>query len=253
MRTAASKLLLLLTVLAASVSPVAAQYTTPIAQGARSGAMGGSFFYDPTVSSVMLDYRRGYMLSALADKSLRLQVAAGRTGTVLAAYSHHGDITWHEQQAGLGYGLRAASWLHVAVMARWLSRGTDDAHYERHQWLTPSALAQVSLRNTTLTLLGGTRPWDERNPWRWHLQAAYRPFKQWLAIAEVEEEDRIRLRMGMEYAYDGRWFLRAGMATRPVVMTFGAGIRLRHGSIDVAVEVHDALGVTPQTSLSLWF
>ena len=57
----------------------------------------------------------------------------------------------------------------------------------------------------------------------------------------------------MEYTIVEGWLLRSGLATRPVVLTFGVGARGRYGSIDIAVEVHDALGITPQTSLSLWF
>ena len=248
-----SKALLLLALAVALTVPAAAQYTTPIAQSARSGALGGSFIYDATCSGVTLDYRSGYLLAAMADKTVRLQMAAGTRGTALVAYSHHGNASWHEQQAALAYGMQATPWLHAAVAARWLHRGTGDVHYERHQWLAPSALLQISLGRTTWTMLGGTRPWDDRRPWRWHLQAAYRPLSQWLAIAEVEGEDRTRLRIGMEYAYDGIWFLRAGMATRPVVMTCGIGARCRYGSIDFAVDVHEALGITPQTTLSLWF
>ena len=253
MRTAASKLLLVLAAVAAVVSSAAAQYITPIAQSARSGALGGSLLYFPGEQCVAIDYRRGFMLAALADKTVRLQMAAGARGTALAAYSHHGDAMWHEQQAVVGYGLQAAEWLHVAVAARWLQRGVGDAHYESRQWLAPSALVQTFFGNTSLTLLGGTRPWDSDRPWRWHLQAAYRPLPQWTAVAEWEGEERTRMRLGMEYAYDGSWFLRAGMATRPVVLIFGIGARRRHWSADLAVEVHSVLGITPQTSLSLWF
>lgn len=195
------------------------------------------------------------MLDALADKTVRLQMVGGRQGTVLAAWSHRGNSAWHEQQLALGYGMQITTWLHAAVGARLLLRGTDDAHYEHRQWLAPSALLQASWQNTQLTLLAGTRPWDtdRLHPWRIHLQAAYHPLPQWLAIAEWEHEERSRLRIGMEYAYEGCWFLRAGMATHPAVFTFGIGTRQYCFSIDLSVEVHDALGITPQTSLALWF
>ena len=249
---AASKFLLLTVVVAACVSPTAAQYTTPIAQSARSGALGGGFFYCPADWVAMLDYRCAYLLPALADKSVGVQLPVG-AGTAVAAYSHHGDAAWHEQQVLLGYSLQATPWLHVGVAARGLHRGTGDAHYEARRWLAPSALVQASLRHATLTLVGGTRPWDDRHPWRMHLQAAYRPTGQWLTLAEVEREERTRLRLGVEYVYDGWCALRAGLATVPVVLTAGVGFRTGHYSFDLAVGMHSALGVTPQTSLSLWF
>lgn len=249
----ASKSLLLLAVAVAAMLPARAQYDTPIAQSARSGALGGSVFYIPGEQNINIDYRRGFMLAVLADKSLHLQLSAGPRGTAVVAYSHRGDAVWHEQQALLAYGLQATEWLHVAVAARWLHRGVGDVHYEAHQWLAPSVLLQASWHSTRLTLLAGTRPWDDQSPWRLHLQVAYNALPHLLAVAEVEHEERTRLRMGMEYDLDGRWYIRAGLATRPMLPTFGLGARWRNCSIDLAAQVHSALGITPQTSLSLWF
>ena len=231
--------------------PATAQYTSPIAQGARSGALGGSVLYLPEESGVELGYRRGFMLDALSERSLSLRLRAG-SGGLLAAYSHQGDADWHGQQATFGYGLPLTEWLHAAVALRWLHRGLGDAHYDSHFWLAPSALLQATFGRTTFTLLGGTRPWDEEHPWRLHLQAAYRPLPHLLTLAEVETEEAVRLRLGMEYNYEA-WYLRAGMATRPTVLAFGIGMRQQHLGVDLACEVHSVLGITPQTSLSLWF
>ena len=250
---AATKPLLLFVVAVALTLPAAGQYISPVAQGARSGALGGSLLYDCDAQGAAVDWRRDYGMAALADKTVRLQLHTGTSGTALAAYSHRGDVVYHEQQVALGYGLRLTSWLHAAVAARWLLRGTNDAHYERRQWLAPSALLQAYAGNTTVTLLAGTRPWDEARPWRMHLQAACRPLPQLLTLAEVEREERTRLRLGMEYTIVEGWLLRSGLATRPVVLTFGVGARRQHWSVDLAVEVHDALGITPQTTVALWF
>lgn len=243
--------LLLIAVVAALSLPAMAQYTTPIAQSARSGALGGSLLCDFDGRYVALDWRRGYRLSALDDKTLSLQLPLG-AGTALAAYSHRGTVDYHEQQAMAAYVMPLTNGLRAGMSARWLQRGTSDAHYESRQWLAPSALLQASWQATSLTLLAGTRPWDESRPWRMHLQAAYRPLPQLLTIAELECEERTRMRLGMEYIYDC-WQLRGGMATQPVVLTFGLGMRRPHYSIDLAVEVHSALGITPQTTLALWF
>ncbi|MBR4739175.1 MAG: hypothetical protein IK058_04135 [Bacteroidales bacterium] len=249
----ANKSFLLLALLVALSLPATAQYVSPVAQGARSGALGGSVMSDDTSRGVALDWRQGFRLTALADKTIRLQLPTGTTGLVMAAYSHRGDVSYHEQQLALGYGIRVSPWLRAAVAARWLHRGTDDAHYIARQWLAPSALLQASLKNTSLTLLAGTRPWDDIRPWRLHLQTAYRPLPQLLTLAELECEERTRLRLAMEYIYEDCWMLRAGMATQPVVLTFGLGVHQRHYSVDLAVEMHDALGITPQISLVLWF
>ena len=188
----------------------------------------------------------------MGRRSLDVQLPVG-SGTALAAYCHDGSADYHEQQALAGYALRVAQGVWVGVAARWLHTGISDAHYESRQWLAPSALLRVDVGRSELTLVGGTRPWDDEHLWRLHLQAAYSPMPQLTTLAEVEREECTRLRLGMEYAIDECWMLRAGMATQPVVLTFGAGLRRGMLAIDLAVEAHNTLGLTPSTSLSLWF
>ena len=60
------------------------------------------------------------------------------------------------------------------------------------------------------------------------------------------------MRMGMEYDYRGTLFFRAGMATNPMTATFGIGVRMSRLTVDVGASVHRVLGVTPQTTLTLW-
>lgn len=246
-------LLIVVAVWAVSAPSAAAQFTST-AYDARSGAMGGSLFLPADEGCATLGYRSGYRLQGLADKQLGLWLPLGRRGIVAAAYMHHGTVDYHEQQATAGYQLRVAEWLKVGVAARWLQVGTSDAHYPARQWLAAEAMLQALAGGTALTLLGGTRPWDDAHPWRWHLNMRYTPAGEGYGlVAELEQEELLRLRLGMEYAFRQRWFLRAGMATRPVVMTFGGGVRLKQYSIDLAAEVHSSLGITPHTTLTLWF
>ena len=71
-------------------------------------------------------------------------------------------------------------------------------------------------------------------------------------VAEAESEECTRLRLGMEYAYRRLLFVRAGMATRPTVLTFGFGVRADRYSVDLAADMHSTLGVTPHLTLTLW-
>ena len=216
--------------------------------------MGGSLIYDLEERCVGVDYRQGFLMAGMADKSLRLVWPTGRTGAVVAHYQHHGNADYHEQQATAGYAIRAAQWLWVGVAARYLHLGTSDGHYPAQQWLAASALLQASLgSHTTLMLTAGSRPWDSVRPYRLHTQALYRPLPQLLTVVEAESEEQTRLRLGMEYCYREQFFLRTGLATRPLLFTFGLGFRQPHYAIDLTVEVHNALGLTPHTSLTLWF
>ena len=114
LKPTATKFVLLIAVVAALSLPAMAQYTTPIAQSARSGALGGSLLCDFDGGQVAVDWRRGYRLAALADKTLRLQVPVG-AGTAMAAYSHRGTVDYHEQQALAAYVLPLTSVLRAGV------------------------------------------------------------------------------------------------------------------------------------------
>lgn len=216
----------------------------------------GGVFLPPTEQEgrVQLDYRHAYLATGLADKRLRVAWPVSAQGIVTVAYTHHGDPDWHEQTAAAGYTMRVCSWLRVGVEASYLHLGTSDTRYRPQQWVGATAMLLASTsRTTSINLLAGTRPWDSQHPYRLHLQAAYRPIPQLLTVIEAESEDQARLRVGMEYLYERVCYVRTGFSTAPMAFTFGLGARHRCCSIDLAVEVHSSLGVTPQTSLTLWF
>ena len=215
--------------------------------------MGGCFMVDDTSRRLTVDYRRPYMLAEMAENGVAVVWPTGGMGILGAAYCRSGGSSYREQRATAGYVLRAAPWLKVAVAAQYLHIGTSDAYYEPMQWLAATAAVQATVGGrVSFALLGGTRPWDSSRPWRAHLQMAYRLVTQVLTVVEAEAEERIRLRLGMEYHYNGVLFFRAGMATNPLTATFGVGVRYRMLSIDIGAETHRMLGITPQTSLTLW-
>ena len=249
----AQRVLICLFALTATL-PAVAQFSYST-HSTRSGAMGGVFIPNYEQRSIAVNYCQGYLLAGMADKSLQVAWPTAQAGSVTAYYLHHGDLDYHEQQFNAGYTLRVARWLHVAVTARYLHLGTSDGHYPTQQWLGASAMLHAHFDATQVTLTACSRPWDSQHRLGLHLTVAYQPSSQLLTVMEIEREDRTRIRMGMEYSYEQRWFVRAGMVTHPHLMTatFGIGLKPDNYAIDLGVEVHSTLGITPQTSLILWF
>ena len=162
--------------------------------------MGGCFMADDTLRRVSVSYSQPYLLADMADKGVSVVWPTSRIGTFGAIYRHYGGAAYHEQTAVVGYGIQVASWLKAGVAAHYMHVGTDDAYYEAQQWLGASAalLAAVGSR-VCVTMVAGTRPWAEDSPWRMHVQMAYRPMPQVLTVVEIEKEERMRVRMGMEH------------------------------------------------------
>lgn len=154
----------------------------------------------------------------------------------------------------VGYALRVTEWLYIGTAARYLNIGTSDVRYNPQQWLGATVFLDARLGDhTSLSLAAGTRPWDARHPYLLHLTASYRPLPQLITVVEAESEERIRMRFGTEYTYRENYFLRTGFSTHPIVLTFGLGLRYQHYIIDLAVEAHNTLGITPLTSITLCF
>lgn len=230
-----------------------AQFVMP-PWNARSSALGGALLFDTDTRHVDVSYRQEFMLAGMADKRLSLVWPTGKVGTAMASYIHHGNIDYHEQQAMAAYAIRPLSWLLVGVGGEYLHVGTSDAQYVPRHWLAATVYSQATVGNRTeLALVVGSCPWGRYNKWRARMQVQYRPLVGMLTVLEGEVEDRARLRFGMEYNHRGPFFFRAGLSTAPVVGTFGLGFRYSHFCIDLAAEVHQWLGVTPHTTLSVCF
>lgn len=234
-------------------APMAFAQFYPTAHDARPGAMGGCLFVPEKVRSVTLDYRQGWLLSGLADKSIAVVWPAG-IGVVSVDYLHHGNRDYNEQQVSASYRIQATEWLEVGVGARYLFAGSSDILYQPENYLAAEAVVETHWgRQTSAMLYAKHRPWDEIHPFGAHLQFMHRPVNGLLSVVEVEMEQAFRAHAGMEYCYEECYFVRAGFATNPIVATFGVGVKMKSLSIDLSTEVHSVLGISPQTSIRLWF
>lgn len=219
---------------------------------ARQAAMGGVHLNDTAVRSVTIGYRQGYGMASMATRSLDARWNLGSRGGMEAEYIHFGDPIYYEQQVAAGYAVRITDWLSAGIRGRYLRMATDDAHYEARQWLATEAHVQATLsQRLTLYAEGGSRSWDEAKPWQAHIGLAYRAVEGLTTVVELDSREQTRVRMGAEYCYRRHYFARMGVATNPMTIAFGLGARLGIYGIDLAVEHHEYLGLTPQISLSV--
>ena len=215
--------------------------------------MGGCLIEDDNRQYVTLSHRQGFAVSGLATQRLGLGWALGSRGWVSADYIHFGDVDYAEQQISARGGMEIDESLSLEVEGRFCRLGTSDGYYESEHWMALAARASLKLcTQIKVSALAGTRPWDGSRPWRMHLNATFVPASGLLAIVELESEESLRFRCGAEYCYREHFFFRAGMATRPVTLTFGLGMRYNHCSFDLAAEAHKTLGITPQIGITIW-
>ena len=93
---------------------------------------------------------------------------------------------------------------------------------------------------------------EDRLPIVMRLGCAYRFNDDFIGQCEVEKDSQIqgvRLAGGFEYTLLGRFQVRAGAQYNPNVISFGAGYQIRKLQVDVAAQMHQALGASLQISL----
>lgn len=225
---------------------------TSVPPSARSAAMGGVHPNDTAMRRIAIGYRQGYGLAAMATRTVDATWNLGRHGRVEASFSHFGDRIYHEQQAAAGYSMKINQWLQAGIRGRYLRMATNETHYEAQQWLSAEASLQAAVgERLTLYVAGGSRQWDEARPWMGRIGLAFRAVEGLTTVAELDSEERMRVRLGAEYCYLRHYFARMGLATNPMTITFGLGARLGIYGIDLALEHHEYLGLTPQISLSI--
>ena len=228
----------------------------PTPYDAARGAMGGvtlEYGID-TTRRVALSHRQCYALPGMASRAIALVWPLGTRGTTAAQYHHFGDDDYHEQQLTAGYHMKITDNLTAGVRGRYCTLGTADGHYPTLRWLafTLQTSYRLSARDH-LALSVGSRPWDESRPWNMHLGMQHRANNSLSVQLEVESEEVWRLRAGTEYCYASHYLFRCGIASRPLMLSFGLGFRFRHWLLDMSVDSHPSLGLTPQISTSVCF
>ena len=248
-----NKLHVLLLLAAGLMPSVATSQTTLAAHDARSSAMGGCFMPDTSGRCLRVAWRGQYLLPGLADRHLAVALPAGRTGLATMGYTHHGNADYHRQQASAGYTLRAAAWLRMGAAVGVDFTGTSNPDYETRLHAAAEAYACATVADgLTLTLLAGSHPEQLRPRRRLAAQAAYTAARL-TTVAEAELTDRVRARIGMEYNYRETLFVRAGLSTAPLTVGGGLGFGLGRYSLDIGIEEHPVLGLSPHLALTLCF
>lgn len=96
---------------------------------------------------------------------------------------------------------------------------------------------------------------DERIPSTIRAGFSYKPIPELVLLTEIEKTSGSALvfAYGMEYVFNDKIFVRAGLGLNSSKFSFGFGYIFTQFSIDVAASWHQTLGFTPQASLAYTF
>lgn len=217
----------------------------------------GLAFADATTA--VLSVRNEFMIKQLTAEAVGVVLPLNKktgAGTVALQFLNQGSVNFYQQRAAATYALPLARRLALGVEFDYVHAGSGDAYYADYHFL--SCAVGVQWRPSERWCAGAVvhnpaslRLHDVAGiglPWTWSAGVAWQPLSDMLATVEVEQRQgaKTALHVGVEYGVAGCVFFRAGFATRPSAYTMGMGYRRQHYGVDVAMQVHQFLGMTPQ-------
>ena len=122
------------------------------------------------------------------------------------------------------------------------------------QWeISENVSLACNVFNPTRVALQGLS--DEHIPSIIRTGISYKPIPELLMLTEIEKTSRssIVFAYGMEYSFENKLFIRAGLGINSSKFSFGFGYVYSQFTIDVAASWHQLLGFTPQASLAYTF
>ncbi len=167
-----------------------------------------------------------------------------------------GYSRYREQRFGLGYALQLAPHLSMGVQFNYLAYQV--AEYGRESGLVLDAGIFYSLGKKVQVAAHVFNPTGSTFkkveiplPVVFKLGAVYRSSEklQWFSEVEKDLDHPIRAAFGMEYRPVPKLYLRAGTATGPAILSFGAGFHYRDFYFDAASTWHPVLGISPSGSV----
>ncbi len=206
-----------------------------------------------------LYYENHWMLKETAFKSAALAIPV-KFGCLGVSFNQFGSSKYSENKFGLAYAKDFGQYLQIGLQLDYmlLNIGSD---YGKQSAVTFELGIQSQV---TDKLRLGTYIFNpvnialrqsinqERMPIVFRFGMAYQFTKDFVGQCEIEkntDHEGVSLRGGLEYEALKDFYLRAGLQTNPGLLTFGLGYEIKFARIDVAAQLHEALGAAVQIGM----
>lgn len=207
-----------------------------------------------------LYYENQWLLKETAFKCGGVAKSFDRVGCFGLLVTQFGGAHYSENQFGIVYARDFGPYLQMGLRFEYLllhwgndypNRGAPSFELGIQSQITDKlrlgAILFNPVRIKLLTINEDPLPIEMR------LGLAYQFTDGFIGQCEVgknSERDGIQLRSGFEYTLFKRFFIRAGAAYYPNLLSFGIGYEIQHLHVDVAAQLHQALGTSLQIGMN---
>ena len=243
--------------------------------GGRAAAMGGTAVCEQSIWSLQnnpaglatlqgwhmgLYYENQWLLKETAFKSGGIAKSIANIGCIGLSVCQYGWSQFSENLFSVAYARDFGPYLQMGLLADWVWLHLGEAYPDRS---TPSFELGVQSQITERLRLGATlfNPLNIRFktlnedtlPVIIKFGLAYQFTEDFVGQFEMEKDSQrpgIRIGSGLEYVLFDRFSLRAGAQHNPNILSFGVGYLVRNIHVDVAAQLHQALGPSIQIGIT---
>ncbi|HLP14443.1 MAG TPA: hypothetical protein VK177_21110 [Flavobacteriales bacterium] len=204
-------------------------------------------------------YENKFGLKETSLKNISGAIPVGKIGAFGVCATQFGFTNYNQSKYGLGYGMRVAEGFSMGLQLNYNALRLGDIYGSKKAFtaefginakLIEKLTFGAHIYNVSRTMLTKT-PVNEFIPTVVRLGLQYNFSEAVSALAETESTINYstNVKIGIEYRMKNKFFMRAGINTKPFQAAFGIGYHYKLMYVDIAACYHQVLGFTPALSL----
>ena len=211
--------------------------------------------------TVSAGFTNAYFIKELATNSIAIGLPT-KSGTFGLNYSYFGYSKFNQNKMGLAYAMAIGNKLSAGIQINYLY-----THIQGEYGTSGSAYGEIGLLSEPIddfflaahiSNFWRTKYSSENEiyiPMIFRMGAAYLLYKKALLSIEFEKdiERELIFHSGLEFNMNNQFYFRFGIATNPMIFSFGFGYKINSFKADIAFSKHPVLGFSPAISLNWAF
>lgn len=243
--------------------------------GGRSAAMGGTSVCEQSIWALQnnpaglatqqgwhfgLYYENQWLLKETAFKCGGIAKNVPNIGCFGISVRQYGWSQFSQNLFSIAYARDFGPYLQMGLRADWIWLHFGDAYPDRNapgfelgiqSQVTEKLRLGASLFNPLNSKLKTLN--EEALPVVMKVGLSYQLTEDFIGQLEIEKDGQrsgVRIGCGLEYVLFDRFSLRAGAQHSPNILSFGVGYQVRNIHVDVAAQLHQALGPSIQIGIT---
>ncbi|OQY04982.1 MAG: hypothetical protein B6I20_01970 [Bacteroidetes bacterium 4572_117] len=202
-------------------------------------------------------FQNAYFIKELGTNALAIALPT-KTGVFGVNYSYFGYPKFNQNKFSLAFAKKLGKRISAGIQINYLY-----THIEGEYGSQGLASGEIGIITEPINdfFIGAhvSNFWmakyvnaDEiRLPMIFKMGASYILYKKAILSAEIQKDVELPIifKSGLEFSIEEKFFLRFGIASNPMIFSFGFGYKLKPFNVDISFSKHPVLGYSPAVSL----